>query len=222
MTRTTARSVKRPCSSCGKITSAGARPFGTPLYSTNAPWGRVITWVLTTLGPLVAQPPPRAISVKNITASQTLISKVLRRNRCACASGRIPNGTPIEPSARETRQKDSSNPFAIFSFAARNITDHEKCRRRLESRMKGLVIRSGGREHALVWKLAQSPRIDAMWCAPGNAGISGENLRNGKLVECLPNAVEDFAALSSFAKDQGIGLTVVGPDNPLAAGIVDH
>lgn len=88
--------------------------------------------------------------------------------------------------------------------------------------MKVLVIGSGGREHALVWKLAQSPRIDAMWCAPGNAGISGEPLRNGKLVECLPTGVEDFAALSSFAKEQGIGLTVVGPDNPLAAGIVDH
>jgi phosphoribosylamine--glycine ligase len=88
--------------------------------------------------------------------------------------------------------------------------------------MKVLVIGSGGREHALIWKLAQSTRIDAMWCAPGNAGIAGECLRNGKPVQCAQLGVEDFGALTAFAKEQGIDLTVVGPDNPLAAGIVDH
>ena len=88
--------------------------------------------------------------------------------------------------------------------------------------MKVLVIGSGGREHALVWKLAQSSRVDAMWCAPGNAGIGEECLKNGKVVECVPISVEDFTALSSLAQEQKISLTVVGPDNPLAAGIVDH
>lgn len=88
--------------------------------------------------------------------------------------------------------------------------------------MKVLVIGSGGREHALVWKLAQSPHISAMWCAPGNAGIAAERLQNRQPVQCLPLGVEDFPALTAFAKEQGIGLTVVGPDNPLAAGIVDH
>ena len=88
--------------------------------------------------------------------------------------------------------------------------------------MKVLVIGSGGREHALVWKLAQSPRISAMWCAPGNGGIARERLANGNSVQCIPLGVEDFPALTAFVKEQGVGLTVVGPDNPLAAGIVDY
>lgn len=88
--------------------------------------------------------------------------------------------------------------------------------------MKVLVLGSGGREHALVWKLAQSPHVEALWCAPGNAGIGSERLRNGTGVDCVQIGVEDFAALTSFAKEKGVGLTVVGPDNPLAAGIVDH
>jgi phosphoribosylamine--glycine ligase len=88
--------------------------------------------------------------------------------------------------------------------------------------MRVLVLGSGGREHALVWKLAQSPRIDAMWCTPGNAGIGAEELRNGKVVECRAIGVDDFAALSAFAKERCVDLTVVGPDNPLAGGIVDH
>jgi phosphoribosylamine---glycine ligase len=88
--------------------------------------------------------------------------------------------------------------------------------------MRILVIGSGGREHALVWKLAQSPRVEAMWCAPGNAGIGMERLRNGQIVQCKAIGVEDFAALAAFVKQEKIDLTVVGPDNPLAAGIVDH
>src|SRR5690606_1855897 len=89
-------------------------------------------------------------------------------------------------------------------------------------RMKLLVIGSGGREHALVWKLAQSPRVEAIWCAPGNAGIASERLPNGQFVQCINLGVDDFHGLASFARDNSIGLTVVGPDNPLAAGIVDH
>lgn len=87
--------------------------------------------------------------------------------------------------------------------------------------MKILVIGSGGREHALVWKLAQSPHVSAMWCAPGNAGIAGERLANGHAVECTPIAAEDLPALRDFAAEKKIGLTIVGPDNPLALGIVD-
>src|SRR5690349_19132338 len=87
--------------------------------------------------------------------------------------------------------------------------------------MNVLVIGSGGREHALVWKLAQSPHIDAMYCAPGNGGIAQEKLRNGEPVQCIPIGAEDLSALRSFARDRRIDLTVVGPDNPLALGIVD-
>ncbi len=88
--------------------------------------------------------------------------------------------------------------------------------------MKVLVIGSGGREHALVWKLAQSPLATQMWCAPGNAGIAGECLlSNGRAVECVPTGAEDLPALLEFARQHQPDLTVVGPDNPLALGIVD-
>ena len=88
--------------------------------------------------------------------------------------------------------------------------------------MKILVIGSGGREHALVWKLAKSPRAEKIWCAPGNAGIAGERLlKNGAAVECVPLNAEDLASLLSFAQANRADLTVVGPDNPLALGIVD-
>ncbi|MCE9609259.1 MAG: phosphoribosylamine--glycine ligase [Chthoniobacter sp.] len=80
--------------------------------------------------------------------------------------------------------------------------------------MKILVLGSGGREHALVWKLRQSPRVSAVFCAPGNAGIA-------QLATCVPLKVTEHAALVQFAKDERIDLTVVGPDDALAAGIVD-
>ena len=88
--------------------------------------------------------------------------------------------------------------------------------------MKILVIGGGGREHALVWKLAQSPHAQKMWCAPGNAGIARERLAsNDSAVQCLKIRAEDLDGLLSFAKAQQPDLTVVGPDNPLALGIVD-
>ncbi len=88
--------------------------------------------------------------------------------------------------------------------------------------MKLLVIGSGGREHALVWKLARSPHVTRMWCAPGNAGIGEERLaKSGALVECVSVGAEDLASLLDFAKRENPDLTVVGPDNPLALGIVD-
>src|SRR5262245_10879513 len=80
--------------------------------------------------------------------------------------------------------------------------------------MKVLVIGKGGREHALVWKLAQSPRVERVFCAPGNAGTG----LDGVNVPIDPN---DFDKLIAFAKKEQIGLTVVGPEEPLARGIVD-
>ena len=80
--------------------------------------------------------------------------------------------------------------------------------------MKVLVIGSGGREHAFVWKIAQSPKVKKIYCAPGNAGIAS-------MATCVPIGVEDIEKLVSFAKDKKIDLTVVGPEGPLSAGIVD-
>ena len=80
--------------------------------------------------------------------------------------------------------------------------------------MRILVIGSGGREHALTWKLRQSPHADRIFCAPGNAGT-------GEIAENVSIPVSDLKALVSFAKENRINLTVVGPDDPLAAGIVD-
>lgn len=83
--------------------------------------------------------------------------------------------------------------------------------------MQVLVIGSGGREHALAWKLAQSPQVTKVFVAPGNAGTALE--RN---IENLAINVNDFAALSHFAKQNLIDLTVIGPEAPLVDGIVDH
>jgi phosphoribosylamine--glycine ligase len=88
--------------------------------------------------------------------------------------------------------------------------------------MKLLVIGSGGREHALVWKLACSPHLTRLWCAPGNAGIARERLAATQApVSCVDIGAEDLDRLLTFAKETRIDLTVVGPDNPLALGIVD-
>lgn len=81
--------------------------------------------------------------------------------------------------------------------------------------MKILVIGSGGREHALVWKIRQSPRVSRVYCAPGNAGI-------GELAEIVPLAPDDVRGLQRFAVQEGIGLTVVGPELPLSLGLVDE
>jgi phosphoribosylamine--glycine ligase len=81
--------------------------------------------------------------------------------------------------------------------------------------LKVLVIGSGGREHALVWKIAQNPRVAEIFCAPGNAGIAEQ-------AKCIPIDVMDIPKLMAFAKDNEIDLTVVGPEAPLCAGIVDH
>lgn len=81
--------------------------------------------------------------------------------------------------------------------------------------MKILVVGSGGREHAMVWKLAQSSRIPTLYCAPGNAGIES-------LAACVPIKADDIAGLKTFVQSEKIDLTVVGPEAPLALGIVDE
>jgi phosphoribosylamine--glycine ligase len=109
----------------------------------------------------------------------------------------------------------SANPSSDCFEVARRVI----CR---ESFMKILVIGSGGREHALVWKLAQSPHVTQMWCAPGNAGIAQERLaENSASVECASIGAEDLPKLLALAQEKKVELTVVGPDNPLALGIVD-
>jgi phosphoribosylamine--glycine ligase len=81
--------------------------------------------------------------------------------------------------------------------------------------MKVLMVGGGGREHAMVWKISQSPRVKKIYCAPGNAGIAD-------LAECVPIDAEDVDQLVAFARRQKIDLTVVGPEGPLSKGIVDR
>ena len=80
--------------------------------------------------------------------------------------------------------------------------------------MKVLVVGGGGREHAIIWKLKQSPLVDKIYCAPGNAGI-------GELAECVPIAAMEFDKLIAFAKENTVDYIVIGMDDPLAEGIVD-
>ncbi|KAA0256409.1 phosphoribosylamine--glycine ligase [Acidobacteria bacterium ACD] len=81
--------------------------------------------------------------------------------------------------------------------------------------MRVFVVGSGGREHALVWKLSQSPGVKEIFCAPGNAGI-------GQLATCFPIGVSDIVELADFAEKMRVDLTVVGPELPLALGLVDE
>jgi len=81
--------------------------------------------------------------------------------------------------------------------------------------MKVLVVGGGGREHALVWKIAQSPRVNKIFCAPGNAGIA-------RLATCVSIGAAEIDKLLTFARDEKIDLTIVGPEDPLSNGIVDQ
>jgi phosphoribosylamine--glycine ligase len=81
--------------------------------------------------------------------------------------------------------------------------------------MNILLLGSGGREHALAWKIAASPLVQHLWCAPGNAGIARE-------AEIVALDIGDHAAVAAFCRDKAVDLVVVGPEGPLVAGIVDH
>ena len=83
--------------------------------------------------------------------------------------------------------------------------------------MNVLIVGNGGREHALAWKAAQSTQVDKVYVAPGNAGTAAE-----PKVENIPIGVEDITALIHFAKEAQVGLTIIGPEGPLVAGIVDQ
>lgn len=80
--------------------------------------------------------------------------------------------------------------------------------------MKVLIVGGGGREHAIAWKVAQSPRVTKLYCAPGNAGIA-------KIATCVPIGVMEFDKMVAFAKEEKIDFVIVGPDDPLVGGIVD-
>lgn len=80
--------------------------------------------------------------------------------------------------------------------------------------MKVLIIGSGGREHAIAWKVAQNPKVEKIYCAPGNGGI-------GQTAECVPIGAMEFDKLAAFAKAEKIDLTIVGMDDPLVGGVVD-
>ena len=80
--------------------------------------------------------------------------------------------------------------------------------------MKVLIVGSGGREHAIAWKVSKSPLVDMIYCAPGNAGIA-------QIAECVPIGAMEFEKLADFAQEKGIDLTVIGMDEPLVGGIVD-
>ena len=80
--------------------------------------------------------------------------------------------------------------------------------------MKILIVGSGGREHVLAWKCAKSPRVEKIYCAPGNAGIA-------QIAETVPLQPDQFEELADFAAEHGIGLTIIGMDDPLVGGIVD-
>ena len=80
--------------------------------------------------------------------------------------------------------------------------------------MKVLIVGGGGREHAIAWKVVKSPKVEKLYCAPGNAGIA-------EVAECVNIGVMEFDKLTAFARENQIDLTIIGPDDPLAAGAVD-
>ena len=80
--------------------------------------------------------------------------------------------------------------------------------------MKILVVGGGGREHTIVWKISKSPKVDKIYCAPGNGGIA-------ELAECVPFKATDIDSIVAFAKENKIDLVMVAPDDPLVMGMVD-
>src|SRR5699024_11349355 len=89
-----------------------------------------------------------------------------------------------------------------------------RLRRREALKMKILIVGSGGREHAIAWKIAQSPLAEKIYCAPGNAGIE-------EYAQCVDIGAMEFEKLADFAQEHSIDLTVIGMDDPLVGGIVD-
>ena len=80
--------------------------------------------------------------------------------------------------------------------------------------MKVLIVGSGGREHAIAWSVSKSPKVDKIYCAPGNAGIA-------ELAECVDIGAMEFEKLADFAQEKAIALTIIGMDDPLVGGVVE-
>ena len=80
--------------------------------------------------------------------------------------------------------------------------------------MKVLIVGGGGRELAIAWKVAESPLVNKVYCAPGNAGIE-------EVAECVPIGAMEFEKLAAFAKEKEIDFTIIGMDDPLVGGVVD-
>ena len=79
--------------------------------------------------------------------------------------------------------------------------------------MKVLIVGSGGREHAIAWSVSKSPKVDKIYCAPGNAGIA-------ELAECVDIGAMEFEKLADFAQEKEIDLTIIGMDDPLVGGVI--
>src|SRR6201995_18413 len=111
-----------------------------------------------------------------------------------------------------------SRPCRRSSPAARGVNSAAPLRGRqflgMRHGMHILLLGSGGREHALAWKIAASPLVTKLWCAPGNAGIAQD-------AECVAVDIADHAAVIGFCQRHAVDFVVVGPDAPIAAGIVD-
>ena len=80
--------------------------------------------------------------------------------------------------------------------------------------MKVLIVGSGGREHAISWSVSKSPKVDKIYCAPGNAGIA-------ELAECVDIGAMEFEKLADFAQEKAIDLTIIGMDDPLVGGVIE-
>src|SRR3954468_18381177 len=117
------------------------------------------------------------------------------------------------PCRKSSRHRRDSHSFCLQR-------ERVSCNRHLSHPSSGLqpmhilLLGSGGREHALAWKIAASPLTTKLWCAPGNAGITRE-------AECVPIDITDHAAVIAFCKASKVDFVVVGPEGPLVAGIVD-
>src|SRR5262249_53433088 len=106
-------------------------------------------------------------------------------------------------------------PFQTARYTAFCSCGFDPLRARVSLSMKVLVVGKGGREHALCWRLHQSQTVGKLYCASGNPGIN-------QLAELVPISPMDIPALVTFARDKAVDLVVVGPDDPLGAGLVDE
>ena len=140
---------------------------------------------------------------------------VIPLSDCVEAAHKAGIGMIIQPggSIRDQESIDACDKYGIaMVFTGMRHFRHKE--KEWES-MKVLVVGGGGREHAIIWKLAQSEKVDKIYAAPGNGGIA-------QLAECVPIGAMDLDGMVAFAKENQVDLTVVAPDDPLAAGMVDR